>query len=569
MWLVVIAAWLVTGAGAWYPLRARARCLYPGSVPNCTAVMSARTQHVTTHNDTHVFVFGGRANVFFNTSLRHNIGALPPYRSLSVTATINPGSPACAALSNCWYRGVCNANGTCACAYGYSGADCSLEEDVVILDDFWIYDIYGQYWMQVPKSGAWPTARVKPSFMYHDDRLVMYAGYSQLCGDFCNDVWEYRFVPGMSPAGNASSVFRPVGWTMIGTGPSKRWQTATVLYGNCMVIHGGHHVFAALDEVWKFCFDSYNWTRIRTTGPASQPAKVPLPRLEHAASVYKTSLYIYGGMYADVNRSIDQRPSLGDMWKLDLTTGIWTQVALPGASPQERAKVQSVVIGRYLYMFGGFFDEAFYQDTWQFDLVNERWALLPMPGRAALPAPRGAYSLIGIPANNTIIMVGGNGWVRNADGTQGPEHVYNDVQAVVLDDCAGSKYSSAPPCSGNGVCLFGTCRCDTNWFDDNCSMRICPGDTCSFVDLQPVCVHCQRRGTCVNGACRCNSTYRGQMCNEQYCPNTNCSLSTHGTCIDLFPVGLPTCTCLPAYYGVGCEMSTATTPSPVDIHDSV
>lgn len=78
-----------------------------------------------------------------------------------------------------------------------------------------------------------------------------------------------------------------------------------------------------------------------------------MPRLEHAASVYKTSLYIYGGMYADVNRSIDQRPSLGDMWKLDLTTGIWTQVALPGASPQERAKVQSVVIGRYLYMFGG------------------------------------------------------------------------------------------------------------------------------------------------------------------------------------------------------------------------
>lgn len=69
-------------------------------------------------------------------------------------------------------------------------------------------------------------------------------------------------------------MFRPVGWTMIGTGPSKRWQTATVLYGDCMVIHGGHHVFAALDEVWKFCFDSYNWTRIRTTGPASQPAKV-------------------------------------------------------------------------------------------------------------------------------------------------------------------------------------------------------------------------------------------------------------------------------------------------------
>lgn len=30
---------------------------------------------------------------------------------------------------------------------------------------------------------------------------------------------------------------------------------------------------------------------------------------------------------------------------------------------------------------GRFFDEAFYQDTWQFDLVNERWALLPMPGR--------------------------------------------------------------------------------------------------------------------------------------------------------------------------------------------
>ena len=72
-----------------------------------------------------------------------------------------------------------------------SGSDCSLEEDVIILDDFYMFDITRELWMAIPKIGNWPMARLLPSMVVYYNRLILFGGYSQYCADFCNDVYVH------------------------------------------------------------------------------------------------------------------------------------------------------------------------------------------------------------------------------------------------------------------------------------------------------------------------------------------------------------------------------------------
>eukprot|EP00474_Spongospora_subterranea_P010924 CRZ11382.1 hypothetical protein [Spongospora subterranea] len=539
---------------AWVELESRARCLFPNSTTNCSSVLSPRALHTTASNGSHILLFGGRKNVLFNTSVRTNIGDVAPVMNYSISLTVNPGSNLCSHLSNCWMRGLCASNRTCVCSDGFFGNDCSFEEDVIILDDFWIYDIKAQFWSEIPKPNGsiWPGARVRPAMSIYGQRLIMFGGYSQLCADYCNDVWEFRMTAGFSPDGNGGLVFRPQGWTQLVDGPGKRWRTTAKQYNNLMIIYGGHRIHESLSEVWEFNFDDYTWHERRTSA-ADNATGVPLPRLGHSASIYSNFLYIYGGVYANINQT-SQEPSLSDFWKLDLRNNRWTQIHGPRApySPHSRTGIQSAVIGKHLYLFGGFYDEFFFQDTWQFDLVASKWALLETPGRSKIPQQRMSYSLTAVPGSNTLVLVGGIGRDSSIQNALGAELVFNDVWAIELDNCGGSKYSGLPECSGNGVCLFGTCRCQENWFDDDCSMKICTGDVCHFENRLPVCKHCNDRGACVAGKCQCFDGYRGIKCDSPFCINNNCSNSARGICFDNFPEA-PTCTCTTEFYGDGCE----------------
>ena len=45
-----------------------------------------------------------------------------------------------------------------------------VEEEIIILEDLWMYDIENGYWLEVPHSGKelWPSARTKHSAVMYD-----------------------------------------------------------------------------------------------------------------------------------------------------------------------------------------------------------------------------------------------------------------------------------------------------------------------------------------------------------------------------------------------------------------
>lgn len=131
--------------------------------------------------------------------------------------------------------------------------------------------------------------------------------------------------------------------------------------------------------------------------------------------------------------------------------------------------------------------------------------------------------------------------------------------------CAGSPFA----CSGNGLCVNGTCRCDDAWRGADCATVRCPGAE----------ENCNGHGTCDDSVtpakCRCTQHWKGDDCSTRT-PTTLLSFSAtlqphplthhrsgaavcpgdcsgHGRCSgDTSP---PQCVCSPYWSGADCSIS--------------
>lgn len=104
-----------------------------------------------------------------------------------------------------------------------------------------------------------------------------------------------------------------------------------------------------------------------------------------------------------------------------------------------------------------------------------------------------------------------------------------------LDQIQNSLESCPNECSGNGVCLSGSCLCDAGFSGVDCSVSTaCPNN-------------CSGNGVCVSGSCFCNSGFSGADCSSSSssCPN-NCS--GHGVC------STGSCFCDTGYSGIDCSV---------------
>ena len=164
------------------------------------ASVTARRGHTAvTVDDRWLVVFGGRT---VQTQILPSTPA----------ALLN--SSACADIGGCHEEaaaGVCssqcggaNTSGCqCVCATGFSGVNCQLQAVDVWLSSVSTFDMHsaaaGGQWLtaDADKAGtvnpvAWPAARYLHSAVLLSARLMfVYGGYSQLCGDFCSDLWQY------------------------------------------------------------------------------------------------------------------------------------------------------------------------------------------------------------------------------------------------------------------------------------------------------------------------------------------------------------------------------------------
>ncbi len=123
---------------------------------------------------------------------------------------------------------------------------------------------------------------------------------------------------------------------------------------------------------------------------------------------------------------------------------------------------------------------------------------------------------------------GAEATITHYRSTQGPGSITVQTLAPSPDasDCPNA-------CSGNGVCVGGSCDCDPGWEGEDCSIPKC----------QPP---CQNGGTCTApDTCDCSAGWEGQDCSIPVCPDP---CQNGGICS-----APDTCTCQPGWGGPVCE----------------
>jgi hypothetical protein len=104
-----------------------------------------------------------------------------------------------------------------------------------------------------------------------DAHVVVYGGYSQMCGDFCSDIWAF-------PLSACAADARKCLWKEIGDmgvrGPGKRWRAAHTTAGSSrMVIFGGARMWHGFDAKNSL---RNNWD-IVSDGSSDKPQPDTLP----------------------------------------------------------------------------------------------------------------------------------------------------------------------------------------------------------------------------------------------------------------------------------------------------
>lgn len=156
------------------------------------------------------------------------------------------------------------------------------------LNDLWLFDTDGPpTWTQLSPSGALPSKRVDPAFVYdcRRGRLLLFGGLDEF-GVYKNDLWEL-------------DLHAPVHWTQLtptGTPPPGRAAHVAVYdpWRDRMVVYGGEGLSGQLlGDTWFLSFganDAPGWKPL-------DPGLAPSPRRGHVA-VYdpqRLRMVMYGG----------------------------------------------------------------------------------------------------------------------------------------------------------------------------------------------------------------------------------------------------------------------------------
>jgi len=199
----------------------------------------------------------------------------------------------------------------------------------------------------------------------------------------------------------------PNNWAQItpaGASPPPRLAHAAASVANrYLYVHGGLYGSGnqSLSDLWRYDERNDEWDHIATTGDA------PSARLHHSlVSVDDTRLVLFGGF--NYFNTQPQHTGLGDMYSLDLATFVWTRLdttAGGAARPTPRGAHDAVVVGSYMWVFGGFERIGVtdhHEELWRWDTVAHTWANMT---QAAGPEGRIGFAMADL--DDTLYLFGG------------------------------------------------------------------------------------------------------------------------------------------------------------------
>ncbi|KAK1165918.1 hypothetical protein AOXY_G12409 [Acipenser oxyrinchus oxyrinchus] len=240
-----------------------------------------------------------------------------------------------------------------------------------VQNDFWRYNVVSNEWHELDcnTDGA-PEELEEHTIEAHQGILYVFGGMlDSAYSEGKTPLWMYaldteEWVHWQRTANNAG---RPV--------PINRKGHSAVIWDSAMHIYGGYiDMKGSSQEFWTFHFDSQEWSLL---APSSCDAG-PGPRHGHSATVYRSAMFLYGGLMGLREKS--------DFWKWNFCSQSWACIkTLSG--PSKLIGHSAVVYKDCMLLFGGGETQNFPKNVlWKFSFTSLSWEKLGTSTGTAPPS---------------------------------------------------------------------------------------------------------------------------------------------------------------------------------------
>jgi N-acetylneuraminic acid mutarotase len=216
-----------------------------------------------------------------------------------------------------------------------------------------------------------------------NDKFLVFGGYDG--HHRVNDLYAYHF---------GSNHWQPLVPTAAAgrgsTAPSPRDRHVAAVFENYLYIFGGFDGLARVNDLHAFDLLAAEWHLI-----APSTGSAPSPRHSHAAVVYRSSMFVFGG-YDGSYRN--------DFHEYHFLSRIWSPVPSTGDCPRARYRGTCVVSGDQMVLHGGHDGNRHLQDTHIFDFSSRSWSALTTEGPA--PSPRDSH--VSVMFGKSMFLYGGS-----------------------------------------------------------------------------------------------------------------------------------------------------------------
>lgn len=219
--------------------------------------------------------------------------------------------------------------------------------------------------------------------------------------------------------------------------PCHRSLHAGAVWKDYFLVFGGYDGHHRVNDLYSYSFKHDIWQRLESIS-------APSPRDRHVATVYDNKLHIFGGF--------DGMSRVCDLHSYDLERNEWRQLfAQSGTPPTPRHSHAAVVYKSSMFIFGGY-DGSYRNDFHEYNFVNNSWSILVTKGEV----PRARYRGTCVVSGNQMILHGGHDGNRHLSDTHLFDFTTNTWSLLITDGLVPSpRDSHVAVIFGRSMFLYG------------------------------------------------------------------------------------------------------------------
>ncbi|XP_074093091.1 kelch domain-containing protein 3 isoform X2 [Macrotis lagotis] len=226
-------------------------------------------------------------------------------------------------------------------------------------------------------------------------------------------------------------------WTVHLEGGPRRVNHAAVAVGHRVYSFGGYcsgEDYETLRQIDVHVFNavSLRWTKLPPMRSSGQAGEVPYMRYGHSAVLIDDTVYLWGGRN-------DTEGACNVLYGFDINTHKWFTPKVSGTVPGARDGHSACVLGKNMYVFGGYeqLADCFSNDIHKLDTSSMTWTLISAKGTPARWRDFHSATMLG----NRMYVFGGR-----ADRF-GPFHSNNEIYCnrIRIFDTRAEAWLECPP----------------------------------------------------------------------------------------------------------------------------